>query len=947
MIVIVQRLRSGSPFVLALAVLVFIIWSGWQALAYPYDGIVRYTSSGIIQEINPRGPSSSILQVGDQVIYIDGVNFSEAFPFYREKHAGDNVSLLIKRGEATVMGSFTLVHAPPWEVAGRLAPLALALTFWSIGLALLAFNVFRESLIQPFLFFQVSAAFLSAGVNTYIGPQWASGLFGVLFWLIGPLAVHFHINFPQNFRLRYQRQLVLLLYFAAGIASLPYFIAGPERLRALSWFQLYTSALRIFVALNLLIVVLILIYAYRNTTETGARAKIRLVVLGGALSLVPLVTLFILPDALLGEAVIPDALFPFFLALFPITYGYAIFRHQLIAIESHVNRGATVILVYSLLGGIYLLLNSVLVQLVPLDVLSAPALNTVIVLLLVSIFVPLQRVLSHFVDTIFYGGWYDYRSAITTISQGTEQIGDLQRLADLISNRLHQTLRLEEVCVFISDIKGNYSIVSVAPQPTLRDQSSYSALPRSSMNYLLQMGGAMERVELKKALAQTVLSPEEDRLLNSPQVHLWVPVIGHGRMLGLIALGPKFGGDEFSTEDLDIMRVLARQLSPLIENIHLVTQLRQHAGELEQRVIERTAELNTAMERSQAILASVGEGVIVIDLIGRIQIVNQAYERQSGYQDSELNSKSIWSLYEIADVDLMREKINQTLEHSPTWTGEQRGKRKGGGTYDVQLTISPLRNPTGEIYGFVGSQRDVTRQKELDRLKDLFVSDVSHELRTPTTNIGLYLELLETAPEERRNGYLNILKEQTQLLIKLVEDILDLSRLSSGKARDVEFNEIDLNQLTREVVTAHMPLANITGLTLGFEPSQTPAFVQGDINQLSRVVTNLVYNALNYTAKGFVTVKVFVNDDDIFLQVQDTGIGIDEEDLPHIFERFYRGKRVRQTKKHGTGLGLSIVKEIIDRHAGTIQIQSKVGQGSIFTVKLPTMESQKWPEKLF
>lgn len=944
---IVQRLRSGLPFIMALAVLVFIIWSGWQALNYPYDGIVRYTSAGVIQEVNPMGPTNGIFQPGDQMIWIDGVNFSEAFPFYQGNYAGEVVSILIKRGDATFTRSFTLQRAPTWEVVNRVTPLVLALTLWSIGVALLAFNLVRESLIQPFLFFQAFATLLSTGVNTYLGPQWASGLFGILLWFLGPLAVHFHFNFPQNFGLRIQRRFVNFLYLIAASASVPYLFVGPEKLRVLPWYPILNFAARYFVAINFLLVVGLLLYAYRNTTTTGARAKIRLVVLGGVLSLVPLVTLFILPDALLGEPVISFTLFPFILALFPITYGYAIFRHQLIAIESHVNRGATVILVYSLLGGIYLLLNFVLVQLVPLDVLSAPALNTVIVLLLVSIFVPLQRILSHFVDTIFYGGWYDYRSAITTISQGTEQIGDLQQLADLISTRLHQTLRLEEVCVFISDIKGNYSIVSVAPQPTLRDQSSYSALPRSSLNYLLHMGGTMERDELKKTLAQTILSPEEDRLLNSPQVHLWVPIIGHGRVLGLLALGPKFGGDEFSTEDLDIMRVLARQLSPLIENIHLVTQLRQHAEELEQRVIERTAELNTAMERSQAILASVGEGVIVIDLIGRILTVNEAYERQSGYQNSELTGNSIWSLYEIADVDLIREKIDETLENSPTWTGEQRGRQRGGGSYDVQLTISPLRNPAGEIYGYVGSQRDVTRQKELDRLKDLFVSDVSHELRTPTTNIGLYLELLETAPEDRRNGYLNILKEQTQLLIKLVEDILDLSRLSSGKAREVEFSEIDLNQLAREVVIAHIPLANVAGLTLSFESSQTPAIVHGEINQLSRVVNNLVYNALNYTVKGDVKVKVFANGENIFLQVQDTGIGIDDEDLPHIFERFYRGRRVRQTKKHGTGLGLSIVKEIIDRHAGTIQIQSKVGQGSTFTVKLPSMERQKWPEKLF
>src|SRR4030067_2558530 len=123
------------------------------------------------------------------------------------------------------------------------------------------------------------------------------------------------------------------------------------------------------------------------------------------------------------------------------------------------------------------------------------------------------------------------------------------------------------------------------------------------------------------------------------------------------------------------------------------------------------------------------------------------------------------------------------------------------------MTIAPLRDENSRIIGYVGSQMDITHQKELDRLREWFVSDVSHELRTPTTNIGLYLELLLDAQPERRGHYLKVLKEQSNLLMKLVEDILDLSRLAVGKEKKVEFTQIDLNTLVDQVITAIRPLA--------------------------------------------------------------------------------------------------------------------------------------------
>ena len=157
---------------------------------------------------------------------------------------------------------------------------------------------------------------------------------------------------------------------------------------------------------------------------------------------------------------------------------------------------------------------------------------------------------------------------------------------------------------------------------------------------------------------------------------------------------------------------------------------------------------------------------------------------------------------------------------------------------------------SGSSINYVGSFRDITTQKELDRMKDIFVSDVSHELRTPTTNISLYLELMEDATSTKQVEYLKVLKEQAHQLRKLVEDILDLSRLTMGKNRKIEFSAVDLNFVTQQVVAAHLPLADASRLNLNFEPCTGLAPVRGEENQLARLITNLVSNALRYTFTG-------------------------------------------------------------------------------------------------
>lgn len=933
------------PFVLAIAVVVFIGWSAARSLVYPEDGIQSYQVLGLITKISPTSPVHNKLQVGDLIVSVDGVPTQQAVPFYANKHAGDLVQLMINRNGQLLPVTIHLYQPSLGKILEWLVPLLVALIFCLVGVGVQTFAPATRDTQLFFLFSQASALLLSAGQISNMAPLWVSAMFGFLLWLIGPLAVHFHLHFPQRANLQGQRIFVPILYGISFLGGLPNLIFGPSILQNYRWYPQLRAAALLFLAINLIIVVALLVHDYRFAMTPGVRGKIRIVVLGGVLSALPIVALTLLPDILLQQYLMPYSMAILMMSILPLTYGYAIFRHRLIEIEKHINRGATYILVYSTLGSFYMFLYYLLHSLVHWTTEQEPLINTLLVVVLASVLIPLSKRMQMVVDTAFYGGWYDYRSAITQITQGMEQITDLSVLARTVSERLVSTLRLQETCVFLRDVKGDFSVIEVAPKPAGNQPASmsYPALPRSSLQYLLTMGDAIERTAMLKQLSEISITPEERQLLSSEQVYLWVPVIGRGHVQGLLALGPKFGGDIFSDEDVDILRVISRQIGPILENIHLLTQLRQHASQLEQRVAERTAELHDAKERVEAILAGVGDGVFVTDLDTNILTINTAFEKMLGYSSTEMVGHPINILYPSDNDPNQLADMRTNLQNGMVWSGELIMQRKDGSRFDIQLTIAPVRDQSRKIVSYVGSQRDITRQRDLDRLKDHFISDVSHELRTPATNLGLYLELLERSTPEKRAEYQSILMGQSRLLMNLIDDILDLSRLTIGKTRKIEMEAVDLNLLAEQVITAHKPLAEVSELQLIFEPCPDLPPVRGEQNQLARLITNLVSNAIRYTLHGQVCVRTYLRDGQACLEVQDTGIGIEPEDQPHLFERFYRGRQVRQSKIHGTGLGLAIVKEIADLHGGCLTIKSQVGIGSTFQTWLPLYHGPEGP----
>lgn len=421
-----------------------------------------------------------------------------------------------------------------------------------------------------------------------------------------------------------------------------------------------------------------------------------------------------------------------------------------------------------------------------------------------------------------------------------------------------------------------------------------------------------------------------------------VPIRRNAHVIGALTV---YGAEPHSLdmEDESLLDEIGQDISYALDGFEQEAQ-RQRAeselnrlnAELEQRVADRTAELARAHERLRAILDTAGEGVVFTDSQGAIEYINPALERLTGYTADEVLGRNprLWRS-EQTPVST-HQNMWRALLRGEIWQGELINRRKDGGLYDAALTTSPVTDLDGQIVGYVGVQRDITRQKELDRLKDQFVSNVSHELRTPLANIMLHIGLLTRGRPERHDIYLRTLQREAERLRKMIEDLLDLSRLDRN-VMPIELAPTDMQQLLEPLVSDRAALAAQRGLTLKYEPAPDLPVVASDASKLTQVISNLLTNALNYTPPGGeVTVLSAVHctttQQWITITVRDTGPGIAPKELAHLFERFFRGEAGRHTDAPGTGLGLAISHEIMERLGGRITVDSERGHGAAFTV---------------
>jgi PAS domain S-box-containing protein len=337
-----------------------------------------------------------------------------------------------------------------------------------------------------------------------------------------------------------------------------------------------------------------------------------------------------------------------------------------------------------------------------------------------------------------------------------------------------------------------------------------------------------------------------------------------------------------------------------------------------------------------------GDAVIAVDADNRIILLNKAAEQLTAWKFDDARGRQVDEI-----IRFINEQTNQPIE-SPIDNVLESRKIETGSDQDalisrlgrvcpVSATAAPIRRNDGTMAGIVMVFRDVSQQREIDRMKSDFISSVSHELRTPLTSIKAYAETMlydKDMPDDTKREFLQIINEESDRLTNLINGILEISRIEAGTIEIVQAR-VNVASIVSRAVADLRQIAKKKHIELQTDIAENSPELLGDENKIHSMVTNLVNNAIKFTPEnGRVDVMLKVCNEELVITVADTGMGIPKDELPKIFGRFYRvhrpGKEIQ-----GTGLGLAIVKEIVLRHEGRIDVVSEPDKGSTFTVYLP------------
>ena len=380
-----------------------------------------------------------------------------------------------------------------------------------------------------------------------------------------------------------------------------------------------------------------------------------------------------------------------------------------------------------------------------------------------------------------------------------------------------------------------------------------------------------------------------------------------------------------------------------------ITNITNNLNDLSE-VIRLTQEnLEQESKRLHSILSYMTDGVLATNRRGKITMINDMAKKQLGVQKEDVLNKSILELLKIEDEYELRDLITQVPELMID-------SQDANGEYlSLRVRFALVRRESGFISGLVAVLHDTTEQEKEERERRLFVSNVSHELRTPLTSVKSYLEALDEGAlsEPVAPDFIKVSLDETNRMMRMVTDLLHLSRIDN----ETSHLDVELINFTAFITFILNRFDQMRGpdeekkYELVRDYPITSVWIEIDTDKMTQVIDNILNNAIKYSPDGGkITVTMKTTDDQMILSISDQGLGIPKQDLPRIFDRFYRVDRARSRAQGGTGLGLSIAKEIIKQHKGFIWAKSIYGKGSTFTIVLPydkdAVKEEVWEDEI-
>lgn len=764
------------------------------------------------------------------------------------------------------------------------------------------------------------------------------------------LFLHFAISFTEEpSRRRWRRFFYPLLYVPGVVLGVLRYMSythwastGQQQVRLNKYGYTYLAAFYILAAIVFLV-------RYHKEEQPLQRQQLKWLSRGTILTVVPFTTLYVVPflfNIYLPSTLTKVALLS--LIFLPLTFSWAIVRYRLMDVDLIFKRGASYTLATAALVGIYFGVVALSAEIVHKRFEHLGDWGLVAAVIVTGlVFDPLKRVIQGHMERVFGQKSIDYRETLVEFGSELNAQTDLRALVNSIVERLPETLLVTRVAVFLAqeETPGQKSRFSLAASQGLSQQVLSNA--DSLKLGFLDFDNRDSSSHLFFETPHTVLRlPEEQRQTASAlDLNYYVPCRaarheGSGRStIAVLGLGRTGEGDFLSSEDMELLESLAGYIGIAIQNAQLYRRLEQKIQDF-----ERLRDFN------ENIVESINIGVFAVDLEGRVESWNAQME----------------TMYATPRADALRHPLRDVfpaefLQEFDRLRGEQgvstlykfRLSTRAGETRTANITIAPLLNRDAHAVGRIVIVDDITDRinmetqlTQAEKLSSigLLAAGVAHEVNTPLAVISSYAQMLgkqlrsDEATHRRLAPVLEKITQQTFRASEIVNGLLNFSRMGS-----VDFGLVDINAMVRDTVLLleHQMRSAGTGITAELTAG-LPA-VAGNRGKLQQVLVNLVLNAkdaLQDKGSGGVRIHTELTAKGVELRVEDDGTGMSPEVLRKIYDPFFTTKsNPREGQRKGTGLGLAVTYGIIQEHAGTIEVTSTPGEGTVFRLELPAADA--------
>ncbi len=629
------------------------------------------------------------------------------------------------------------------------------------------------------------------------------------------------------------------------------------------------------------------------------------------------------------------------LGLIPLSFGHSVVRYRLMDVDVVVRRA----LVYALTTvAIAMMIGAVALGLVFLAVgnnlstteITLRALIAIIAMgAIVMLSEPLKKFLQERADRFFYGERYDLRQGLLDFGKTLSATTALDPLLNALVERLRQVLDVQKVAVLIEDEKAS-SHYRLAKSVGLDEVFKVPADFRTMIRQRSADKGIVRADELD-------LQDEDLDQHTSPtpttrqELHYFVPCVARGKMVAVIGLGRASDGSLLSSEDLEILRTISGYIAVAVENSRLYEEQQTHNDELA-----------LLKEFNESIVESVNVGLLAVDEDGRVIRCNSPFEQMIGRNRDEVVGRRVEDIFDESFALNLENILGKSRWHLT----EIRNAYKlhtfdaDGKSLILNVAVAPLRSVSNQHTGAIIVLENVSSRVKLEETLQqseklssigLLAAGVAHEVNTPLTGVSSYTQmLLGMIPEtDPKHALLQKMQRQTERATNIVGNLLNFSRTGNS----TEFGDTDLNHLLNDTLQLLEPQLRKTNIEIVKEYAESLPAITGSGGKLQQVFTNLILNARDAMfGGGRITLKTFAGDDDtVIVEVSDTGEGIPADNLTKIFDPFFTTKGVG----NGTGLGLAVTYGIVQEHAGSIEAQSKTGEGTTFRVTFPAAHAAR------